>query len=373
MMTTGSAGAHTHAYTGIPGPIGPQGIPGPAGPQGIPGPSGGSGGGDPIHVKDFLATTDADYTAAVRRAIAAAPPPVGGIGGAIIQFPTGPCAVSGTITIPKGYGLTLQGAGSGSSQLRGWVSGGPTLSTFYDGTGNVVTLGLNIRDLMVYNICATGGPLSTALRLCQAGDVYVSGCGYSTLAAAPAVDCDAGYQLYFLNCGFAGASPQAWGFQSGSRALGSVNALSLVNCTVNDSLGGFALHAAHGFLIEGCHIEQLAGGTGKHGILLDSCEGGTIVGNYIESIPGPGYGIATITYQADAPNGVVIGGNYITNCAVGCIDLSTANSFTVLSNTLRVGNLNPNPTGITGAPASAGHFIAPQGFPNWGSGVKVGP
>lgn len=324
-----------------------------------------------FNVKNYgaVGNNSTDDTTAIQATINAAIaafPWVTGMGGAVVYFPPGKYVTSSTLTINPGGaggGLTLKGSGMASTIIRGTVAGAPVVSTYTNGTGTIYCSNTQICDMEIMQLSTAAS--STALRINQFGRFIVQNVGCYNGAAAPVITSDAGTDLYIQNCS-TGSTGATWGIETGKTLPGSVNSINIQNTYCGSAGGGMHFYGASALAVTGCDIE---GSASTADILLDSCEGVSIMGNYFEN--NATYHIVTSAAYYGVCDGIVIGGNYLHNPTTGFMSLQDATNVTVLTNTLNVGASNANPTGITQMTASGGITILRQSYQNWGSGTKI--
>lgn len=263
----------------------------------------------------------------------------GGQGGGTLLLPEGILQVASSVTVwdAASQGVSLIGAGSQSSYIRGSVSG-PIL-TNDSATQEVWN---RIQGLSISN--QSTNVAAKALATNNMNELLLRDVNfYSTASGSGSsiVDFTSTYNLRADHCRFGSVGPDHC-----ISMGGSVNNIQIVKSILTDCKGGVSANIITGFVFTGNDFESLAGSAtdGKNGCLyFVSARGGQIAGNYGESDACP-FLVAGVS--PTFATGVLYGGNFLTNLGDPAVDASQARNSTFLPDYLIPGAHATNQNGF---------------------------
>lgn len=302
-----------------------------------------------------------DDTAAWTAAIAALPAYSGGVGGGEILVPPGITRVTSAITLPHD-GVTIRGvSGRRASVIRGSIAG-PVITSVND--GSTITNYTKLENLFVLNQSANTAARAVEIYLCNVVDV--DNCTFQADGqySARLRYC---YNVTLERSNFNGTGPDAALILDGNPNANTATRLHA--CSFRDAKAGLVALATRGLTVQACHFEGLAGSAPLYNGAISGSAlfGAQITGNYFESCNQAAFQLLS---NLGNNRGLVIGGNFITNC--GNPGISSANVFhsDFLPNFFWPGAISPNANGVVDNSNSGFNVYHPQWI-NSGSGTGV--
>lgn len=312
-----------------------------------------------------------DWTPAFVAAQAALPDHVSGKGGGTILLP-------GTRGTPEGFysvsaaiemtsGQNLMGVGQHRPIIQRDANG-PVITTRTDGGADPLESYIELKDLYIRN--PNAGAAASALKINQVSRFTLNRVVGQAMGVGGKIAHFNAVIVSVVNDSLFGGA----GGASCDHALfmeNNSNETRLINSSFIDARNGIYNQTAGGFVVSGCHVENLNGtipAIGRGGVSMSGIRGGIIIGNYFESLNHPGI----VFYSGINFNrGIVVGGNFMVNTANPGIDCAGLTQSTILPNYFSPGSNAPNMNGVLAtAVGSVDNVIFPQHLAS-GTGVQI--
>lgn len=315
-----------------------------------------------INVNNYTAGDGVtDDTAGILAAATALNDYTSGQGGGVLLFPEGYYQITSSITMLTSAieGISLVGAGSHSSVIRGSVAG--PLLTNDSGTQEVYN---RIEGLGFLNTST-----NTAARTVKTNNVneFVMRDTWHSSAASGSgssvCQLDSAYDLLVEDSAFEGASAD-------HCIVGSTqNVATYMRCSLRATKGGMRLASVSGLNIIGCSFQNLTGSAvdGLNGaICLSACQGGNITGNYLESCV-----CSFLEVNATISRGFNVAGNFITNSTSPAIKADSFAFTRFAPNFVTPGANATNANAVSGATSNTSQCVLDPQYISSGTGVAT--